>query len=156
MTEEEKTVATEETPTAASPAETPAEPSTGETSGNFGEEASNNFGEEAEAASATGFEDNFGLGDQQLSAGTIPSPPSPPKKKEVPPVTPRVREGESLSGVEPGPAAATAAGSEQPSERKRTREEELFERFQLMRVPEKFCQYTAWFRGYLIQHPDAG
>ena len=122
---------------------------------NFGEDSSDNFGGEAEAASATGFEDNFGLGDQQISAGTIPSPPPVPKKKEAPPVTPRIREGASLSGVDPGPVAAPVAGAEHPSEHKKTREEELFERFQLVRVPEKFCQYTAWFRRYLIEHPDA-
>ena len=120
---------------------------------NFGEDSADNFGGEAEAAS--GFEDNFGLGDQQLSAGTIPSPPPVPKKKEIPPVTPRNREEDTLSGAAPRPVAApSAAGAEHP-ERKLTREEELFERFQLMRVPEKFCQYTLWFRGYLIQHPDA-
>ena len=119
---------------------------------NFGEDpADNNFGEVAEPA---GFEDNFGLGDQQLSAGTIPSPPPVPKKKEIPPVTPRNREEDTLSGAAPRPVAAPSAGAEHP-ERKLTREEELFERFQLMRVPEKFCQYTLWFRGYLIQHPDA-
>ncbi len=169
MTEEEKTVAAEETPVETSSAENAASASvdTGnfgedaadnfgeDAADNFGEDAADNFGEDAEAASATGFEDNFGLGEQQLSAGTIPSPPLPPKKKEVPPVTPRVREGASLSGADPGPAVAPAADAEHRTERKKTREEELFERFQLMRVPEKFCQYTAWFRGYLIQHPDA-
>ena len=122
---------------------------------NFGEDSADNFGGEAEAASSTGFEDNFGLGDQQLSAGTIPSPPPVPKKKEAPPVTPRIREGASLSGADSGPVAAPVAGAEHPSGRKKTREEELFERFQLVRVPEKFCQYTAWFRRYLIEHPDA-
>ena len=65
---------------------------------------------------------------------------------------------ESLSGIASGQAAAPTAGTAPTAnhpERKLTREEELFERFQLMRVPEKFCQYTVWFRGYLIQHPDA-
>ena len=151
MTEEEKTVAAEN-PAAANPAENAAPESGG--AGNFGEDGADNFGGEAEAASATGFEDNFGLGDQQLSAGTIPSPPPVPKKKEIPPVTPRNREEDTLSGAAPRPVAAPSAGAEHP-ERKLTREEELFERFQLMRVPEKFCQYTLWFRGYLIQHPDA-
>lgn len=120
---------------------------------NFGEDAADNFGGEAEAASVN-FEDNFGLGDQQLSAGTIPSPPPPPKKKEVPPVTPRNREAESLSGIASGPAANTEAGQGNP-EHKKTPEEDLFERFKLVRVPEKFCQYTVWFRSYLFQHPDA-
>ena len=154
MTEEEKTIAAE------NPAACPAENTASESgdAGNFGEESADNFGGEAEAASATGFEDNFGLGDQQLSAGTIPSPPPVPKKKEIPPVTPRHREEESLSGIASGPAAAPTSGAAPTAkhpERKLTREEELFERFQLMRVPEKFCQYTVWFRGYLIQHPDA-
>ena len=119
---------------------------------NFGEDAADNFGGAAEAAS--GFEDNFGLGDQQLSAGTIPSPPSPPKKKEVPPVTPRNREAESLSGIVSGPTANADAGQGKP-EHKKTPEENLFERFKLVRVPEKFCQYAVWFRSYLFQHPDA-
>ena len=139
------------------PAETtPADNAPADDGGNFGEDASDNFGEVAESASASGFEDNFGLGDQQLSAGTIPSPPPPPKKKEVPPVTPRNREEETLSGVAPGdaPLRAENAGGEKPG-RKLTREEELFERFQLVRVPEKFCQFSMWFRGYLAQHPDA-
>lgn len=151
MTEEEKTVAAQD-PEAVNPAENAVSESGG--AGNFGEDGADNFGGDVDGASAGGFEDNFGLGDQQFSAGTIPSPPPVPKKKDVPPVTPRNRETESLSGVVPGPAAAPSAGAEHP-ERKLTREEELFERFQLMRVPEKFCQYTVWFRGYLIQHPDA-
>lgn len=120
---------------------------------NFGEDAADNFGGATEAA--TGFEDNFGLGDQQLSAGTIPSPPPVPKKKEVPPVTPRNREAESLSGVASDPVAGAAAAGQGKPERKKTREEDLFERFQLMHVPEKFCQYTVWFRSYLFLHPDA-
>ena len=119
---------------------------------NFGEDSADNFGGAAEAAS--GFEDNFGLGDHQLSAGTIPSPPPVPKKKDVPPVTPRNREAETLSGAAPGPAANAGMGQADPN-RKKTREEDLFEKFQLMRVPEKFCQYTMWFRSYLFQHPDA-
>lgn len=183
MAEEEKTVATEENAAASrtetpavevaqtdKPADKPADAAAdkpadaapaddgGNFGGNFGEDASDNFGGEAESAS--GFEDNFGLGDQQFVAGTIPSPPPVPKKKEAPPVTPRSREPESLSGVDSGPvASATAAvgaeGERPGAERKLTREEELFERFQLMRVPEKFCQYSMWFRGYLAQHPDA-
>ena len=144
MTDEEQTALNAENQTENTVTETDA--------GNFGEDAADNFGGAAEAA--TGFEDNFGLGDQQLSAGTIPSPPSPPKKKEVPPVTPRNREAESLSGVASDPVAHADAGQGKP-EHKKTREEELFERFQLMRVPEKFCVYAMWFRGYLFQHPDA-
>ena len=137
-------------------AEKQPEPAVAETdANNFGEDSADNFGGEAEAAAS--FEDNFGLGDQQLSAGTIPSPPPVPKKKEVPPVTPRNREGESLSGVS-GIASGAAANPDLEQgrpEQKKTREEELFERFQLVRVPEKFCQYTVWFRSYLFQHPDA-
>lgn len=122
---------------------------------NFGEDSADNFGGAAEAAA--GFEDNFGLGDQQLSAGTIPSPPPVPKKKEVPPVTPRNREAEpeSLSGGASDPVASAAGAGQGQPERRKTREEDLFERFQLVRVPEKFCQYTVWFRSYLFQHPDA-
>ena len=119
---------------------------------NFGEDAAdNNFGEVAEPA---GFEDNFGLGDQQLSAGTIPSPPPVPKKEPVTPVTPRNREAESLSGAASDSIANAGSEQGQPKRRK-TREEDLFEKFQLMHVPEKFCQYTVWFRSYLFQHPDA-
>ncbi len=120
---------------------------------NFGEDSADNFGGEAEAAS--GFEDNFGLGDQQLSAGTIPSPPPVPKKEPVTPVTPRSHAAESLSGVASDPVATNAGAGQGKPEQKKTREEELFERFQLMRVPGKFCVYAMWFRGYLFQHPDA-
>ena len=120
---------------------------------NFGEDSADNFGGAAEAAS--GFEDNFGLGDQQLSAGTIPSPPPVPKKAPVPPVTPRNREAESHSGAASNFGANAGVEQGQPGDRKLTPEEDLFERFKLVRVPEKFCQYTVWFRSYLIQHPDA-
>ncbi|MBO7088327.1 MAG: FkbM family methyltransferase, partial [Lentisphaeria bacterium] len=169
MTEEEKTVAPETTPADANTAETTApdttttqaettaaEPAQADDGGNFGEDTADNFGDVAEAAAPAGFEDNFGLGDQQLSAGTIPSPPTAPKKKEAPPVTPRRSEAETLSGVAPGDSSLRAenADGEKPG-RKLTREEELFERFRLVRVPERFCQYSVWFRGYLAQHPDA-
>ena len=73
MTDEEQTALNAENQTENTVTETDA--------GNFGEDAADNFGGAAEAA--TGFEDNFGLGDQQLSAGTIPSPPTAPKKKEA-------------------------------------------------------------------------
>ena len=173
MTDEEKTVATEDnqaetnqTETTAAteniPANTPAETTPAETSqaapetaaaddgGNFGEDASDNFGGDVEGASAGGFEDNFGLGDQQLSAGTIPSPPPAPKKKEpAPPVTPRNREPESVS------AAPNRDAEQFQNQKKKTREEELFEQFQLMRVPPQFCEYAMRFRAYLTQHPDA-
>ena len=164
MTEEEKTVATTDNPTETAQAETPAAAETApenktaekpaekpaenaaDDGGNFGEDASDNFGGDVEAA--TGFEDNFGLGDQQLSAGTIPSPPPAPKKKEpAPPVTPRNREPESMS-------AAPNRDAEQ-FQKKKSREDELFEQFQLMRVPPQFCDYAMRFRAYLMQHPDA-
>ena len=91
MAEEEKTVAPEGNPADITPSETPSiESAPAETTpadnaptddgGNFGEADADNFGGNVEEAS--GFEDNFGLGDQQLSAGTIPSPPPVPKKKE--------------------------------------------------------------------------
>jgi len=154
MTDEEQAALNAENQTENTVTETgSAETGSAETdANNFGEDSADNFGGEAEAAS--GFEDNFGLGDQQLSAGTIPSPPPVPKKKEVPPVTPHNREDESLSGITSGPAASARTKQENP-DRKLTLEEELFERFQLMRVPEKFCQFTVWFRSYLIRHPDA-
>lgn len=159
MTEEEKTTVTTDNATETAQAETsPAAPgtATADNAGNFGEDASDNFGGDAEGASAGGFEDNFGLGDQQLSAGMIPSPPPVPKKKEIPPVTPRNREEPSV----PGASAASVRragniGVGQQPEHKLTREEELYERFQLVRMPEKFCQFSMWFRGYLSQHPDA-
>ncbi len=174
MTDEEKTAVPAETPAVdVEPARNDTAPESaapadgggevrGDAADNFGADADNfgedadNFGADAESAAAGGFEDNFGLGDQQFSAGTIPSPPPVPKKKEAPPVTPRNREAETLSGVTADEAALRAeqAAGEKPG-RKLTREEELFERFRLVRVPEKFCQYSAWFRGYLAQHPDA-
>lgn len=40
-------------------------------------------------------------------------------------------------------------------ERKPTREEDLFERFQLMHVPPKVCKYAERFRPYMALHPDA-
>jgi len=118
---------------------------TADDGGNFGEDASDNFGT---AADAGGFEDNFGLGDQQISAGRIPSPPPAPKKKEpAPPVTPRNREPEAVS-------TAPNRNAEQLPKNK-SREDELFEQFQLMRVPMSFCEYAMRFRAYLMQHPDA-
>jgi len=116
--------------------------------GNFGEDVSDNFGAEAEAGVPADFEDNFGLGERQLAAGTIPSPPSEVRKKPpVIPVTPRNREEN-----EPAPAGVSGAD---PAKKKQTREEELFERFQLMRVPPKVCVYAGIFRAWLAQHPDA-
>jgi FkbM family methyltransferase len=152
MTDEEQVALNAENQPENTVTENPAEETD---ANNFGEDAADNFGGEAEAAS--GFEDNFGLGDQQLSAGTIPSPPPVPKKDPVVSVTPRNREAESesLSGIASDSSVANAAGAGQQEERKKTREEDLFERFQLVRVPEKFCQYTVWFRSYLFQHPDA-
>lgn len=163
MTDEEKTTVTTDNQAETARTETPAavesasEEKTAETpaatenapaddGGNFGEDASGNFGGDVETA--TGFEDNFGLGDQQLSAGTIPSPPPAPKKKEpAPPVMPRNREPETVS-------AAPNRDAEQ-FQKKKSREEELFEQFQLMRVPPQFCEYAMRFRAYLTQHPDA-
>ena len=152
MTDEEQVALNAENQPENTVTENPAEETD---ANNFGEDSADNFGGEAEAAS--GFEDNFGLGDQQLSAGTIPSPPPVPKKDPVVSVTPRNREAESesLSGIASDSSVANAAGAGQQVERKKTREEDLFERFQLVRVPEKFCQYTVWFRSYLFQHPDA-
>ncbi len=119
------------------------EPAAADDGGNFGEDASDNFGD---AVESSGFEDNFGLGDQQISAGTIPSPPPAPKKKEpAPPVTPRNREPESV----------VSNRDKDQFQKSKTQEEELFEQFQLMRVPLKFCEYAMRFRAYLTQHPDA-
>ncbi|MBQ7732365.1 MAG: FkbM family methyltransferase [Lentisphaeria bacterium] len=113
---------------------------------NFGEDASDNFGGEAEAAA--GFEDNFGLGEQQLSAGTIPSPPPAPKKKEpAPPVTPRNREPDAI--------AAPKRDENRLQDTRKSREDQLFEQFQLMRVPQKSCEYAMRFRTLLTQRPDA-
>ena len=131
---------------AGAPAAAPQAPA--DDGGNFGEDASDNFGVDAESAAPAGFEDNFGLGEQQLAAGTIPSPPSEVKKKPpVTPVTPRNREeNEAVPGSVPG---------EGPEKTKKTREQDLFDRFQLMRVPPKVCVYAERFRAYLAQHPDA-
>ena len=127
----------------------PAEPSSpADDGGNFGEDASDNFGVDAESAAPAGFEDNFGLGEQQLAAGTIPSPPSEVKKKApVTPVTPRRREEND--------SVSAGVSGEEPEKKTKTREQELFDRFQLMRVPPKVCVYAERFRAYLAQHPDA-
>ena len=42
-----------------------------------------------------------------------------------------------------------------PDTEKKTREEELFEKFHLLRVPRKVCEFAAKFRPYLAQHPEA-
>ena len=91
MTEEEKNGIPAETPVETTSTEQPAVPA--DDGGNF--EETDNFGGDVDAA--VGFEDNFGLGDQQLSAGRIPSVPSsaPKKKAPAPPVTPRSAEPET-------------------------------------------------------------
>ena len=141
----------------------------------------NNFGEDA--AAAAGFEDNFGLGDQQLSAGRIPSVPSsaPKKKKDAAPrpVTPQ-QAPSAQDFADSGSVLSTSAPSvdnfdgvvqsgnsgdititvnpeqvEAEQESARSPEEALFDEYQLMRVPPDFCKYAVWFRGYLAEHPDA-
>lgn len=170
---------------AAVPAENQAENTPAETAvpvkddaDNPGDSGADNFGEDASASAPVDFEDNFGLGEQQLSAGRIPSVPSSvPKKKTVPPVTPRNREpeepvfpGDGGSGLSvPAPEADNFDGvvsgdsgdvnisvdSEEGEGREKSPEEELFERFQLLSVPAEFCKYAGWFRAYLNEHPDA-
>ena len=193
MTEEDKTAVQAENKNGI-----PAAADGGNDSGGFD---ADNFGVDAAAAD---FEDNFGLGEQQLSAGRIPSVPSAsmPKKKPAQPVKPQhvdvepeAREPE-LSGpeagnfddaVESGPARSEAIGvsvsgldlsedigvsvsdvSDDVSisvkadpvaaaapEKKKSRTEELYDRFQLVRVPAALCKYAEWFRDYLEEHPDA-
>ena len=132
---------------------------------NFG--GADNFGEDTAAAAAAEFEDNFGLGEQQLSAGRIPSVPSASMKRKEPvrPVTPRsVSEQESGEPVS-APISVdnfggadlsidSASGGEAP-EQPVSREAALFEQFHLVRVPAEFCKYAGWFRLYLFEHPDA-
>jgi FkbM family methyltransferase len=130
----------------------------------------NNFGEDTTAA---GFEDNFGLGEQQLSAGRIPSVPSSTLKKKapVPPVAPLSAPsaqdfGDSGPVLSAQPQDAgnfddsvlsgdSAASQSETPEKGKSPEEELFDQFQLMRVPLPFCKYAEWFRKYLYEHPDA-
>ena len=172
MTEEEKNAVSAEIQPEATPADTtvPAD-----NTDNFGDVGADNFGVDASASSSVEFEDNFGLGDRQLSAGRIPSVPSSvPKKKTIPPVTPRRREpdipGESGSDLSvPAPSADNFDGvvsaddsgvnlsvdSEDEGTRKKSPEEDLFDRFQLLKVPPEFCKYAVWFRAYLSEHPDA-
>lgn len=154
---------------------------------NFGMDAADNFGADA-AASAEDFEDNFGLGDQQLSAGRIPSVPSAamPKKPVQQPVKPQhvdvepeAREPETPEAgnfddiVETGPGPSENIGVSAPGgsgditisvngdraaaapERKMSRTAELYERFQLIRVPSALCKYAEWFRAYMAENPDA-
>lgn len=187
MTDEEHAAVRAETQAENNAAENaPAENATAETvsaetaapagdADNFGENESgaDNFGDEASAASAAvEFEDNFGLGEQQLAAGRIPSVPSSgmKKKEPAPPVTPRSAPldaesgGSGLSMPSEEPAAdnfdgvnlsVDAAGQAEEQEQPKSREEELFEQFQLVRVPPEFCKYAGWFRAYLVEHPDA-
>ena len=42
-----------------------------------------------------------------------------------------------------------------PEQEKKSREEELFERFRLLRVPRKICEFAAKVRPYLARHPGA-
>ncbi len=149
---------------------------------NFGD-AADNFGGDME--SAAGFEDNFGLGEQQLAAGRIPSVPSAsmPKKKSAQPekpqhvdVEPEAREPElpeadnfdddeasgssddigiSVSGNVDGVTLSVRGDQEVVPEKKKSRTEELFDRFQLIRIPPALCKYAEWFRDYLGENPDA-
>ena len=170
MTEEEKiAIPAEESAVDPAPPGTPAETSApADDGGNF--EEADNFGGDVEAAA--GFEDNFGLGDQQLSAGRIPSVPSsaPKKKAPVPPVTPRSAEPEQPEKKEDEDAELSVSQDDnfegvnisvdpakiiEQEKKKLSREEDLFERFQLVRVPARFCEYAAWFRDYRKEHPDA-
>ena len=48
-----------------------------------------------------------------------------------------------------------SVNSDMDEEKPKSREDALFEQFQLMRVPPKVCKYAARFRVYLPQHPDA-
>jgi FkbM family methyltransferase len=48
-----------------------------------------------------------------------------------------------------------SVNSDMDGEKPKSREDALFEQFQLMRVPPKVCKYAARFRVYLPQHPDA-
>ena len=160
MADEEKNISVQEN-------EQPAEnTAAADGAGNFGEDAGDNFGEVA----ANDFEDNFGLGDAQLSAGTIPSPQVAPKKRKEPasPVTPREREPQPSQSQnqledddENGPTISVSSDvakeqdDDAPRKREKSREEELYEAFQLMRVPPKICEFVGEFRPYLAQHPDA-
>ena len=151
---------------------------------NFGEP--DNFGGELESAS--GFEDNFGLGDQLQNAGRIPSVPSSAAKKKEParPVTPHAASepeqpesetnapgnfdddiavsgedsgGISVSGEDSGDISISVDGNGEtdavPPKQKKSRVEDLFDRFQLVPVSPALCKYAEWFRGYLTEHPDA-
>ena len=201
MTDEEKAAVEAENTTEQTPVEPAAAPA--DDGNNFGESAEDNFG--------GGFEDNFGLGDDALSAGTIPQVPSSVKKKPpVEPVKPRNREdaasaifsndpsalantasapgsvldeddeqepvlsvntgmapkNASASGVisvntgagkasQAKPASTISVNSDMDEEKPKSREDALFEQFQLMRVPPKVCKYAARFLVYLPRHPEA-
>ena len=166
MTEEEKNGIPAETPVETTSTEQPAVPV--DDGGNF--EETDNFGGDVDAA--VGFEDNFGLGDQQLSAGRIPSVPSsaPKKKAPAPPVTPRSAEPEQTEESDRDGSLSTTPQADnfdgvnisvdpgriiEEEKKKLSREEDLFERFQLVRVPARFCEYAEWFRTYRKEHPDA-
>jgi FkbM family methyltransferase len=63
------------------------------------------------------------------------------------------------TGAEKGAPAKSgdtiSVNSDMDEEKPKSREDALFEQFQLMRVPPKVCKYAARFRVYLPQHPEA-
>jgi len=67
--------------------------------------------------------------------------------------------GSGIISVNTGAAKSNgdvlSVGSGGMEEHKPTREEDLFDRFQLMHVPPTVCKYVDRFRPYLAQHPDA-
>ena len=221
MTDEEKTAVEADNTPEQTPAETAveAENSTDQTPAEGASapaDDGNNFGESAEDNFGGGFEDNFGLGDDALTAGTIPQAPSAVKKKPpVEPVKPRNREDAGAAFFSNDPSALSNAasvpsgsvldeddeqepvlsvrtgmapkdvdlsvgagvisvntGAEKASaeksastisvnsdldeeEKPKSREDALFEQFQLMRVPPNVCKYAARFLVYLLRHQEA-
>ena len=66
-----------------------------------------------------------------------------------------VNTGSTKSGVSVASGDVLSVSSDDSGEHKPTREEDLFDRFQLMHVPPTVCKYVDRFRPYLAQHPDA-
>ena len=66
-----------------------------------------------------------------------------------------VNTGSTKSSVSVASGDVLSVNSAGEEEHKPTREEDLFERFQLMRVPPEICKYVERFRPFLARHPDA-
>ena len=66
----------------------------------------------------------------------------------------------TVSGEDSGDITISVNGSQEDGnvvqpKQKKTREEDLFDRFQLVHMPADLCRYAGWFHLYMGEHPDA-